>query len=155
MAEIIWINQLMVITIHDDQIAAHGGSYGILNEALIESALARPQNLYAYHQADLFHLAAAYGYGLAKNHRFVDGNKRTAFLVMFVFLKVNGWHLSTPEPAVVIMMQNLVAGVCSEAELVEWLQANCDRITLAKLLSQELEPEPEIDWGEPHGAEEW
>jgi death on curing protein len=78
------------------QIAAHGGSYGVLNETIIESALAHPQNLYAYEQADLFWLAAAYGYSLAKNHGFVDGNKRTAFLVMFIFLKVNGIHLSSP-----------------------------------------------------------
>ena len=125
MAEIVWINRLMATTIHDDQIAAHGGAYGVLNEAMLESALARPQNLAAYERANLFQLAAAYGYGLAKNHGFVDGNKRTAFLVMFVFLKVNGQHLSVPEPEVVVMMQNLAAGIVSEAELVKWLQANC------------------------------
>jgi death on curing protein len=125
MAEIIWVNLLMAITIHDDQIAAHGGSYGSLNETLIESALARPQNLYAYEGADLFQLAAAYGYGLAKNHGFIDGNKRTAFLVMFVFLKVNGLNLFVPEPEVVLMMQDLVAGVRSESNLAEWLRSNC------------------------------
>jgi death on curing protein len=125
MAEIVWINRLMATTIHNDQIAAHGGAYGVLNETMLESALARPQNLYAYERADLFQLAAAYGYGLAKNHGFVDGNKRTAFLVMFVFLKINGWHLFVPEPEVVLMMQNLSAGIVSEADLVEWLRANC------------------------------
>lgn len=125
MADIIWINLSMATTIHNKQIAAHGGSYGVLNETMIESALARPQNLYAYEQADLFRLAAAYGYSLAKNHGFVDGNKRTAFLVMFIFLKINGLHLSIPEPEVVLMMQNLVAGIVSESELVEWLQSNC------------------------------
>jgi death on curing protein len=125
MTNIIWINRSIVTSIHHDQIATHGGSYGILNETMLESALARPQNLYAYEKADLFQLASAYGYRLAKNHGFVDGNKRTAFLIMFVFLKINGWHLYVPEPEVVLTMQYLVSGIVSEAELVKWLQVNC------------------------------
>ncbi len=104
MAEPIWINATMAQFIHDDQIAAHGGAYGLLNAGLLESALARPQNLYAYEQADLFSLMAAYGYGIAKNHAFIDGNKRIAFLVMFTFLRVNGWHLIVPEPEAVVTM---------------------------------------------------
>jgi death on curing protein len=125
MTNIIWINRSIVTSIHHDQIATHGGSYGILNETILESALARPQNLYAYEKIDLLQLASAYGYGLAKNPGFVDANKRTAFLVMFVFLKINGWHLYVPEPEVVLMMQYLVSGIVSEAELVKWLQVNC------------------------------
>ncbi|PSB00531.1 type II toxin-antitoxin system death-on-curing family toxin [Merismopedia glauca] len=124
MADIIWIDRLMTISIHDDQIAAHGGAYGILNQAMLESALARPRNLYVYEEVDLFQLAAAYAYGLAKNHGFVDGNKRTAFLVTFAFLKVNGWHLYVAEPEVVLTMQNLAAGVISETELAQWLRSH-------------------------------
>ncbi len=124
MAELVWINVSMAQFIHDDQIAAHGGSYGILNEGLLESALARPQNLYAYERADLFALAAAYGYGIAKNHAFIDGNKRTAFLVMFTFLKVNGWRLVVPEPEAVMVMQDVAAGVMVEKLLAEWLHQN-------------------------------
>jgi death on curing protein len=124
MAEPIWINATMAQFIHDDQIAAHGGAYGMLNAGLLESALARPQNLYVYEQADLFSLAAAYGYGIAKNHAFIDGNKRTAFLVMFIFLRVNGWHLIVPEPAAVIAMQQVAASIMTEALLAGWLQKN-------------------------------
>jgi death on curing protein len=124
MAEPIWINATMAQFIHDDQIAAHGGVYGLLNAGLLESALARPQNLYAYEQADIFSLAAAYGYGIAKNHAFIDGNKRTAFLVMFTFLRVNGWHLIVPEPEAVITMQQVAASVMTETLLAEWLKKN-------------------------------
>jgi death on curing protein len=124
MADPVWINVTMAQFIHDDQIAAHGGSYGILNQGLLESALARPQNLYAYKRADLFALAASYGYGIAKNHAFIDGNKRTAFLVLFTFLKVNGWHLVVPEPEAVVVMQDVAAGVMVEKLLAEWLHQN-------------------------------
>jgi death on curing protein len=124
MADPIWINATAAQFIHDDQIATHGGAYGLLNEGMLESALARPQNLYVYESPTLFALAAAYGYGIAKNHAFMDGNKRTAFLVMFAFLKVNGWHLNIPEPEAVITMQQLAAGVLTEIALAEWLQKN-------------------------------
>lgn len=129
MADLVWINATMAQFIHDDQIATHGGSYGILNEGLLESALARPRNLYAYEQADLFALAAAYGYGIAKNHAFIDGNKRTAFLVMFTFLKVNGWRLVVPEPEAVVVMQDVAAGVMVEKLLAEWLQQNSQELS--------------------------
>ena len=122
MAEPIWIIESIVKVIHDDQIAAHGGSYGISNIGLLSSALARPRNLYGYGQANLFQLAAAYKYGIVKNHAFVDGNKRTAFQVIFVFLRVNGIYLDVPEPEVVLTMQNLAAGEMSEEELAKWLQ---------------------------------
>jgi death on curing protein len=125
MADPIWINATIAQFIHDDQIAAHGGAYGLINAVMLESALARPQNLYAYEkEANIFALAAAYGYGIAKNHAFIDGNKRTAFLVMFTFLKINNWHLIVPEPEAVVTMQQLAANVIPEAQLAEWLQAN-------------------------------
>ena len=122
MADPKWITESIVLYIHDDQIATHGGSYGILNANLLASALARPRNLYGYEGiTSLTRLAASYGYGLVKNHSFVDGNKRTAFQVMFVFLKINGLYLDAPEPEVVITMQQLAQGEISEEELAIWL----------------------------------
>jgi death on curing protein len=112
MAEPVWINATMAQFIHDDQIASHGGAYGVLNAGMLESALARPQNLYAY------------GYGIAKNHAFIDGNKRTAFLVMFAFLKVNGWHLIVPEPDAVVTIQQVAASIMTESLLAAWLKKN-------------------------------
>jgi death on curing protein len=127
MAEPIWINTTIAQFIHDDQIATHGGAYGFLNSEMLESALARPQNLYAYEEADIFALAAAYGYGIAKNHAFIDGNKRTAFLVMFTFLKVNGWHLIVAEPDAVITIQQLAASIITESLLADWLRKNSSK----------------------------
>jgi death on curing protein len=91
---------------------------------MLGSALVRPQNLYAYEQADIFVVAAAYGYGIAKNHAFIDGNKRTAFLVMFTFLKVNGWHLVVPEPDAVITIQQVAASIMTESLLANWLKGH-------------------------------
>ena len=123
MADPKWIKESIVLYIHDDQIANHGGSYGILNANLLALALARPRNLYGYKGAtSLTRLAASYGYGLVKNHSFVDGNKRTAFQVMFAFLKINGLYLDAPEPEVVITMQQLAQGEISEEELAVWLK---------------------------------
>jgi death on curing protein len=124
MADPIWINGTIAQFIHDDQIASHGGAYGLLNAGMLESALARPQNLYSYQQADLFSLAGAYGYGIAKNHAFIDGNKRTAFMVMLTFLQVNGWRLIVPEPAVVVTMQQVADGIVTESLLANWLREN-------------------------------
>jgi death on curing protein len=125
MADPIWINATMAQFIHDDQIAAHGGAYGVLNAVMLESGLARPQNLYAdEEEANIFALAAAYGYEVAKNHAFIDGNKRTAFLVMFTFLKINDWYLIVPEPEAVVTMQKLAANLITEAQLADWLQEN-------------------------------
>jgi death on curing protein len=124
MADPIWINGTIAQFIHDDQIAAHGGAYGLINAGMLESALARPQHIYSYRQADLFSLAAAYGYGIAKNNAFIDGNKRTAFMVMFTFLQVNGWRLIVPEPEVVVTMQQVADGIVTESLLADWLREN-------------------------------
>ena len=122
MAEPKWITESIVRYIHDDLLAVHGGSYGVLNASLLASALARPRNLYGYEGVtSLTRLAASYGYGLVKNHSFTDGNKRTAFQVMFTFLKINGLYLDAPEPEVVITMQQLAQGEMGETELTEWL----------------------------------
>lgn len=122
MAEPIWITLVMAQVIHDDQIASHGGAYGLRDEGLLSSALARARNQYGYKKVDLYQLAAAYGYGIVRNHPFVDGNKRTAFQIMYAFLKVNGCELNVPEPEVVLMMQALAAGDANEKPLVQWMK---------------------------------
>jgi len=122
MAEPIWITEEMVQAIHDDQIATHGGANGLRDTGLLASAIARARNQYADKGADIHQLAAAYGYGIVKNHAFVDGNKRTAFQVMYVFLKVHGFELNMPEPEVVLLMQALATDEVSEEQLVDWLK---------------------------------
>lgn len=117
-----WMQRAWVKAIHADQIRQHGGSPGIGDEGLIESALARPRNLSAYERKDLARLAAAYAYGLARNHGFIDGNKRIAFQTMFVFLGLNGWRLVAEEPEVVRVMVDVAAGTTSEADLASWVR---------------------------------
>ena len=128
MVEPIWITPTMVQVIHNDQVATHGGAYGLRDEGLLASALARARHRYGYEEGvDIYRLAADYGYGIARNHPFIDGNKRTAFQVMYVFLKVNGSDLDAPEPEVVLVMQSLAAGEISEDELAQWLKQYSSR----------------------------
>ena len=122
MDEPIWMSEAMVQVIHADQIATHGGAHGVRDEGLLASALGRARNRYGDEGSNIHRLAADYGYGIARNHPFTDGNKRTAFQVMYAFLKVNGWELTAPEPEVVLVMQALAAGEMSEMELAQWLQ---------------------------------
>jgi death-on-curing protein len=122
MADPIWITAEMVQVIYDDQIATHGGAYGLRDAGLLSSAIARARNRYVYEGANMGQLAAAYGYGIAKHHPFVDGNKCTAFQVMYAFLKVHGFSLNAPEPEVVLVMQALAAGELSEVQLADWLK---------------------------------
>ncbi|EAZ88796.1 type II toxin-antitoxin system death-on-curing family toxin [Crocosphaera chwakensis] len=125
MREPIWITERMARAIHSQQLALFGGASGILDEGKLSSALARAKHLYTYQpDASLYELAAAIGWGVAKNHPFVDGNKRTAFVVMAVFLKVNGIDLTAPEVEVVTVMLALAAGELSEQQLSDWLRKN-------------------------------
>ena len=117
-----WMQRAWVEAIHADQIKQHGGSPGVRDEGLIESALARPRNLFAYEGQDLARLAAAYAYGLGRNHGFIDGNKRIAFQTMYVFLGLNGWRLTAEEPGVVQVMLDVAAGTMSEADLAAWVR---------------------------------
>src|SRR5262245_5063012 len=94
MKEPIWILKEVVLKIHDAQLAEHGGAVGVRDNGLLESALQHPQNLYAYGQPTLFELAAAYAERIAKNHPFVDGNKRTAYVVMALFLRINNYEIT-------------------------------------------------------------
>lgn len=116
-----WIDRTFVEALHHDQLRTYGGRFGIRDENLLESALARPQQRWAYEsEADLFDLAAAYAFGIAKNHPFIDGNKRTAFAVMVLFLALNRRPLHVPEPEAIVTMLGVAAGDVSEPELAAW-----------------------------------
>lgn len=125
MDELFWLDERIVRAMHSDQIAQYGGSAGLRDENLLSASLARPQHLLAYGESPtLFDLAAAYGYGLVKNHAFVDGNKRTAFVVMVTFLVLNGYSLTMPEPEVVVVMERLAAGLETQESISLWLKEN-------------------------------
>ena len=120
-----WLSQSVVLAVHADQIRAHGGTLGLRDQGLLESALDRPRNRFHYQpDADLYELAAAYGFALANNHPFVDGNKRVAFQAMFVFLGLNGLRIVASEEAVVSLMLSVASGELDEAGLTSWLQVN-------------------------------
>lgn len=117
------MNRSLVEILHQDQIRQHGGLFGLRDEALLESALARPRQRFHYEPgADLFELAAALGHGLASNHPFLDGNKRVAFLAVYVFLGLNGLTIEAEEAKVVAVMKDLAAGRLPEADLAQWLR---------------------------------
>ncbi len=118
-----WIGLELVLAVHDRQLSEHGGLSGVRDLAAVESALARPRNLLAYEMPDAADLAAAYAYGLARNHGFADGNKRTAWVVARVFLADNQVHLKFEKPAAVHIMESVAAGAVTEHELAEWLRA--------------------------------
>ena len=119
-----WIDLSVVLAIHEQQIAEHGGSLGIRDLGMIESALGRPQNLLLYNDPDIFDLAAAYGYGLAQNHGFIDGNKRTAYVVTRLFLVLNGYDISASEIEKVITFENVGKGEIDQAALASWLRSH-------------------------------
>lgn len=119
-----WVERLVVEAVQLDLIREHGGMSGLRDEHGLEAALARPRQRRAYEPvADLAVLAAAYGHGLAANHPFNDGNKRIAFLVMAVFLELNGWRLVASETEVVTVMLDLAAGELDEQGLASWLRS--------------------------------
>lgn len=119
-----WLTKQMVLALQRAQVAEHGGSPGLRDEGLLESALARPEQRLAYEpESDLATLAAAYGFGLAKNHAFVDGNKRAAFMAMYVFLGLDGRDFEVSEPEVVRTIERLAAGKVTERQLADWLRA--------------------------------
>jgi death-on-curing protein len=123
-----WIRLHEATAIHAEQIAEHGGLEGIRDQGLLESALARAENLAAYGKLDVCDLAAAYAFGLARNHPFADGNKRTAFVVSVTFLILNGRDLTATEVDVVTTILKLAAGELPEAELADWFRANSREI---------------------------
>lgn len=125
MAEPVWLRLNALKALHNEQLAEHGGAAGVRDEGLLESAMARPLNLAAYGNPDLFELAAAYAYGIIKNHPFIDGNKRAGFQAAATFLLLNREVLTASDQSVVEMVLGLAAGEVSEAEFAVWLKANC------------------------------
>ena len=122
--EPIWITYEQAIAIHSRQLRRFGGAAGLRDEGMLRSALERPINKWTYEQAPLAELAAAYAFGLAKNHAFVDGNKRIAFMAMMVFLRRNG-VVFAPDPAqATTIMLALAAGEVSEESLIRWIRDN-------------------------------
>lgn len=117
-----WLTLPQVTAFHLQQLAEHGGLPGVRDLDALESALARPANLYAYEQADLPELAAAYAHGITNNHPFVDGNKRTGFMSAYVFLGLNGLELVMPEPQAVESMLALASGNLPQAEFADLLR---------------------------------
>lgn len=115
-----WLPTKTVLSIHEEQIRDHGGGSGVRDAGLLASAVARPQNLAAYGQPDLADLAAAYAFGIARNHPFVDGNKRTAFVAAGAFLVRNGATLDVAETEAAVVFTDLAAGKLTEAELAAW-----------------------------------
>ncbi len=118
----VWIDPRAIVAIHDEQLAEHGGGAGTRDEGLLASALARPVNLAAYETPDVAALAASYAVAIAKNHPFVDGNKRTAFVALELFLSLNGFDLTASDVDCVVTMLAVASGECNEATLADWIR---------------------------------
>lgn len=124
MTEPIWIANLEVLAVHDRQLAEHGGAAGVRDIGLLETAIARPQQLHAYGDPDIFDLAAAYTFGIVQNHPFVDGNKRTGFITGILFVELNGRRFTASEPDATQAVLDLAIGEMSEGEFAAWLREN-------------------------------
>lgn len=118
----VWIDRAVILAIHDMQLAEHGGGAGIRDAGLLESALAWPLNLVAYGEPDAPALAAAYGYGISRNHAFIDGNKRTGYVAAELFLRLNGYVLTATDADCVLTMLAVAAGDLSEDAFAAWLR---------------------------------
>jgi death-on-curing protein len=119
-----WLKEGVVVAMHGEQMAEHGGSPGVRDAGLLSSALARPQNQAAYGHPTAFDLAAAYACGIIRNHPFVDGNKPTGFLAAYLFLRLNEWELMSSEAEVVAAVMALAEGEMDEVDFSGWLKNN-------------------------------
>lgn len=125
-----WINELTIILLHAEALAEYGGKEGLRNQGLLQSALARPQNLFAYQEVSgIPELAASYAAGLARNHPFVDGNKRAAFLAIGLFLGKNGFELKADKVDATQMIFRLAAGEVEEKDLAAWIRLHAQKRT--------------------------
>lgn len=130
MKDFIWVLDEVVVALHDEQLAQHGGLSGIRDFGAVTSALARPRNLASYENCeDISQLAAAYAYGIARNHGFSDGNKRTALVTADLFLMLNGYELKSSPADNVFAILGIAAGTLSEAEFVSWVRNNIQPVT--------------------------
>lgn len=123
----VWLSAPLILAAHEEQLAEHGGPGGVRDSGMLESALARPQHRAFYGSPDVADLAASYAFALARNHPFVDGNKRAAFVALEVFLELNGWSLTASDEDCVMTILRLAAGQCGEDELAAWVRANMAR----------------------------
>lgn len=122
-----WLSRVVVDAIHNDQLREHGGLAGVRDENALESALARPQQKWHYaDDTDIATLAAAYGFGLVKNHPYRDGNKRIGFLAIATFLGLNGYELEATDDEIVAEIVSLADGRVSEEQLADWIRAHCN-----------------------------
>jgi death on curing protein len=121
-----WVRLDAALHFHEEQIAAHGGAAGVRDHGLFEAAMMRPQMKFQYGERDLAVLAAAYAFGLARNHPFVDGNKRTALVVLETFLSLNGWRMKSDNLIVTVLVLDLAAGLMTEDDLADWIRADLE-----------------------------
>lgn len=128
MSEPSWVALGDLLILHAESLAEFGGAEGLRDRGLLESAMARPMNLYHYGTDDVHLLAASYAFGIAKNHPFIDGNKRAAFLACGLFLELNGWRLMADPDAATAAMLDLAAGEMEEDEFAAWLRESCARV---------------------------
>ncbi|MEG9436748.1 type II toxin-antitoxin system death-on-curing family toxin [Edaphobacter sp. HDX4] len=127
MTEPRWISKNGVLAMHNEQLAEHGGASGIRDESLLDSALAKPHNVFAYSEnPDIFRLAASYAFGIARNHAFLDGNKRTALVVSFTFLFMNGWEVEASREETYFTFLHLAEGTLSEDQLAAWFRSHTE-----------------------------
>ena len=127
MKKFVWVELPVVLSIHDEQLAEHGGAVGVRDMALLESALVRPRQRHHYASASLSKLAVSYAYGIARNHPFVDGNKRTSLVVAELFLALNGVAFNASDESTVVTWLKLAAGELTKEALAHWFDANTER----------------------------
>ena len=125
----VWLSRQLILAIHDEQLAEHGGAIGVRDEGLLDSALARPLNRAGYGEPDTAELAALYAIAIARNHPFVDGNKRTAFAALFTFLALNGMVFEPPEVDAAMAVLQLASGEMDDEEFTAWVRANTQTLT--------------------------
>ena len=132
MADWLWVQVESALAAHEEQLAEHGGAGGVRDPGMLESAMARPLNLVAYGDPDAADLAASYAFGIARNHPFVDGNKRTAAVVSAIFLGLNGWELTCTESVLAATFYDLAAGKLTADELAGWFRRWTVRVATAE-----------------------
>ena len=120
----VWLSRQLILAVHDEQLAEHGGALGLRDDGLLDSALARPLNRAGYGDPDIAELAALYGIAIARNHPFVDGNKRTAYVALETFLVLNGCRFPVSDAEAVVMTLAMASGEIDDQEFTDWVRAN-------------------------------